>query len=586
MADADIGSLVVRIETDLKNFETGMNNMSDKVDGFGSTVKKLGGVIAGVFAVSAIGGFFKSTIEDAAEAEDNLSALNAVIASTGGKAGISAEQVTEMAAALQKTTKFSDDAIVSASNLLLTFTSIGKDVFPQAQETVLNMSQALGQDLKSSSIQLGKALNDPINGMSALSRVGVSFTQAQKDQITTMQESGNIMGAQKVILAELGTEFGNAAVAAGETFSGKIERVKNQFGELKESIGGALLPVLSNLTGWFLDKMPAIQETAGIVFDKIASVVGIAVDIFKANFMPIIQEIFNFIQANWPVIQSTFETVFNAIVSVAKTMWDFWKTNILPIFQEFVNFISAHMPQIQSTFQSVFDAIIKVTTQAWAFFKENLLPILASIYQEVLSHMPQIEKIISGVFTVIKNVVEIAWRIFENLLLPILKALWDFISPTFPLIGTIVKKAFDIVIAIVQTVIDIFVKVTDTIKTAIDWLTNWNGTKPKAKTLEVTPYVSPTVNTGNAGNNPLIPKFASGTNFVPFDMLAQIHKGEAVVPAKNNPSNPNANNPMGGGISFEGAIFNVRSDTDIKMIAREIFNLSQAKSRGSGVVYG
>ena len=63
---------------------------------------------------------------------------------------------------------------------MLTFTGVGKDVFPQAIQTVLDMSQALGQDLKSSTVQLGKALNSPIDGITALSRVGVSFTDAQK----------------------------------------------------------------------------------------------------------------------------------------------------------------------------------------------------------------------------------------------------------------------------------------------------------------------------------------------------------------------------------------------------------------------
>ena len=82
--------------------------------------------------------------------------------------------------------------------------------------------------------------------------------------------------------------------------------------------------------------------------------------------------------------------------------------------------------------------------------------------------------------------------------------------------------------------------------------------------------------------------FAKGTNFVPFDMPAFIHKGEAVVPADNNPNNPNANDPIGGNINydgmFNGAIFNVRSDNDIKLIAREIYNLQSQRRRGSGVV--
>lgn len=81
------------------------------------------------------------------------------------------------------------------------------------------------------------------------------------------------------------------------------------------------------------------------------------------------------------------------------------------------------------------------------------------------------------------------------------------------------------------------------------------------------------------------PKFAKGTNFVPFDTQAIIHKGEAVVPADNNPSNPNAKNPIGTGVTnvFNIASMNVRDDGDIKLIAKELYNLQQGRNRGSGV---
>lgn len=78
----------------------------------------------------------------------------------------------------------------------------------------LDMATAMNGGLKPSAeqlsnqaIQLGKALNDPIIGMGALRKVGVAFTEAQKEQIKTLQESGDLMGAQKIILNELGNEF-------------------------------------------------------------------------------------------------------------------------------------------------------------------------------------------------------------------------------------------------------------------------------------------------------------------------------------------------------------------------------------------
>lgn len=167
--------------------------------------------------------------------------LAATIKSTGSAAGVTAKEMREYASALQNQTTFGDEAIIGAESLLLTFTNIGGPVLKDATATVLDMSQALGQDLKSSSVQLGKALNDPITGITALSRVGVSFTEQQKDQIKTMTEMGDVAGAQRLILAELNKEFGGSAAAAVDTYDGKLQQLSNTYGDLQEEIGQGIV---------------------------------------------------------------------------------------------------------------------------------------------------------------------------------------------------------------------------------------------------------------------------------------------------------------------------------------------------------
>ena len=213
--------------------------------GIGSMMK---GLVLGAAAVmamrAAIRGlttFMKESVEGAIAQEDAIKQLEARLQSTGGVAGITKEQLLGMASGLQNVTTFGDETIMSAQGLLLTFTKIGKEVFPAALETVLDMSQALGQDLKSSSVQLGKALNDPILGVTALSRVGVQFTEDQKGMIKSLVDSGDTMGAQKLILQELQTEFGGASRAAAETFGGSLKQLSNIWGDVKESVGDAII---------------------------------------------------------------------------------------------------------------------------------------------------------------------------------------------------------------------------------------------------------------------------------------------------------------------------------------------------------
>ena len=208
-----------------------------------------------------------------------MAQLNSVLASTQGVAGLTADEVTAMADSLSQVTRFEDDAIVSAQSLLLTFTNIGQDVFPYATQVMLDMSTALGQDLSTSAMQLGKALNSPVEGIAALRRVGVQLSDEQEMLVKSLMATGDTARAQAVILAELQKEFGGSAVAAGQTMAGQMDILRNSLGNVKEEIGGALLPVLTqmvqqfgpvfltaaqNFATWFIAQgLPALQ-TFGI----------------------------------------------------------------------------------------------------------------------------------------------------------------------------------------------------------------------------------------------------------------------------------------------------------------------------------
>src|SRR3990167_4541705 len=233
--------------------------------GLGSKFAALGKVAAvGAGAgVVALGGILASSVKEAMESQKAVAQLEAVLKSTGGTAGVTKKQMLDMASAFQKTTAFSDEAVLGAQNILLTFTKIKGPQFQGATQAVLDMSTALGTDLQSASIQVGKALNDPVRGMTALRRAGVSFTQQQVDQVKAMVAAGDTLGAQKLILQELNTEFGGSAAKAADTFGGRMARLKNQLGEVQERIGMALLPILTKLADEFLKALPDIEAFVG-----------------------------------------------------------------------------------------------------------------------------------------------------------------------------------------------------------------------------------------------------------------------------------------------------------------------------------
>ena len=249
LTEDEASAKIKEIDQNLEKFDKRQKESSKTSQKHGSLLKDLAAEFTGAgLAITAVAGALGFSIAQAMEAEKVDAQLNAVLKSTGGVAGLTADELDNMAMSLSRVTAVEDETIKRGEALLLTFTKVGREVFPQAIESALDMSAALGQDLQSSVIQLGKALNDPIQGVTALRRVGVSFTEDQQEMIKSLVESGKTLEAQQFILGELQTEFGGAAEAAGSTFAGDVEKAKNSVGNLGEEIGKGLIPLLQKGT--------------------------------------------------------------------------------------------------------------------------------------------------------------------------------------------------------------------------------------------------------------------------------------------------------------------------------------------------
>lgn len=236
----DVFSLVMRLKEEgaaqVKASVDKLNRSFDEASGkakvYDMTVGSLKDTLSGLASGLALGAVMTKIIDETSGAEFAAAQLNATLKSTKGVAGQSAEALNAHAMALSQMSIFDDDAITGAQSLLLTFTKIHGDTFPKATQAVLNVATAMGTDLKSAAIQVGKALNDPIQGVSALARSGIQFTDAQKEMIAKLVETNRLAQAQAVVLAELETQFGGSAEAARNTFGGAIKALNNELGNL------------------------------------------------------------------------------------------------------------------------------------------------------------------------------------------------------------------------------------------------------------------------------------------------------------------------------------------------------------------
>lgn len=246
-------TVVALLELDSRGFQKGMKTAGGSMDAFSTKMKNIGAGMMKFGGAMTLGltlpivAFAASSVKSFTEAESAVADLEAVLKSTGQAAGVTLDELTAHASALQNVTKFSDEAVMSAQGMLLTFTKIGKEVFPEATEMALNMAEKFGMDASQASITLGKALNDPIAGVGALRRIGVMLTDEQEKSVKAFMAVGDVAGAQAIIMKELNVEIGGVARAMGETSAGKMEQFKNKLDDMKEIIGGAIVPVIMRL---------------------------------------------------------------------------------------------------------------------------------------------------------------------------------------------------------------------------------------------------------------------------------------------------------------------------------------------------
>lgn len=253
----------------VKQFATSIKNVDKNVGILGSSLKALGGIAVGAFAVQGIRKFndvVTDSIKLAQTQQDAEKKVADVIRATGGAAGYAAEEIKAMASSLQNQTAYGDEAILEMQSILLTFKNVSDDVFSGASMAVLDMATVMQTDLKSAAIQLGKALNDPVLGASAMSRAGIQFTEAQKKMMKKMVATNRIAEAQKMILDEIAGQMGGSAAGAADTYSGKIDQLSNRYGDMKEQIGFAVME--SGAFDRVLDTLnPAVDELTKYIVD-------------------------------------------------------------------------------------------------------------------------------------------------------------------------------------------------------------------------------------------------------------------------------------------------------------------------------
>lgn len=215
-------------------------------------------------AIAALGFGLARATREAEKFERSGLRVEAILKATGFAAGVTKNQIRDLSTEIAATTLASVAGVEAAAAKLLTFKAIQNDVFVSALKLSQDLAEVGFGSIESGATTLGKALQDPVAGLTALKRVGVDFTATQKEQIKVFVETNQLAKAQAVIIKELNSQVGGAGVKAAEGLSGAYDSLGQSVDKFFQNIGEA--GVLSATTILIRGMTRAVQDLNDVFF--------------------------------------------------------------------------------------------------------------------------------------------------------------------------------------------------------------------------------------------------------------------------------------------------------------------------------
>ncbi|BGE54474.1 TPA: phage tail length tape measure family protein [Pseudomonas aeruginosa] len=276
---AKVGGFVAGMEKAERTAKKGAKEIGSAADAASLAWGKLGKVAEGALSGITVGAVFGAVIRNTKQMEKEQAQLEAVLRSTGESAGFSREQLNEMASSMERTSTVSAGEINQAQTNLLAFTGIVGEQFPRALQSAIDMAARTGTTVTSAAETIGRALDVPSKGLTALSKQGFRFTEEQKKAAEQLEATGRTAEAQGIILKALEESYGGAAAASRDTFGGALMALQNTIDGLLTGSEGSLdgaKGAIDDLNRALSD--PATAESVSKLVDLLAQGASTVVD--------------------------------------------------------------------------------------------------------------------------------------------------------------------------------------------------------------------------------------------------------------------------------------------------------------------
>lgn len=467
----------------------------------GGMAKKAGLLVAGLGAAGAVvGGKLIAAGENAATSEARISQIAESMGLFGEGTENAATSVKDLTKRLtdlanktalqtgvdQNQIKLTQAKLLTFKELATTADEVG-GAFDRATQVAIDMGAAGFGSAEQNAVQLGKALNDPIKGITALTRSGITFTKKEQELIKTLVESGKQFEAQDMILKAIEAQVGGTAAA---TANGS-DRMRVAFSQLQERLGQYLLPLFEKLTTFVIDKLiPGIEGFVGLFREEgiggIGRVVGEAipkvleklkelgaalidwvkeslpgwlkklgelgqalVDWIGPRIPPMLQKLGEFIAAaaNW-LINEGLPKLVEKLVELGQAFVDWIGPNIVPMLQELGKLAAAILNWIATeAIPKIFAEALKLAGALLSWLLELLPQAIAGLGTFVWELIKELPSIFADlVSAMLDKGLELGSNLLDGIVdfvknLP--SMLWDAFTATFAAMVDIGKRMVD-----------------------------------------------------------------------------------------------------------------------------------------------
>ena len=225
-----------------------LGKVAGRINAMGAALGRMNPLmVVGSVTLASFGVGIFTTAKAAAELEQQMFKLDAVLKATGRTGEVSLEQINTFARELGDTTLTSAEAVRGATAALATFKNIGTDQMEEVLILAQDMSAVFGGDLRANSIKLARALDNPREGLTGLSRNILATSSAWRNYNAELFESGKVMEAQGQIITAIQEKVAGAGAAEAGGLVGSVDTLGERWTRAMENLGDTVPIKLAEL---------------------------------------------------------------------------------------------------------------------------------------------------------------------------------------------------------------------------------------------------------------------------------------------------------------------------------------------------